>query len=475
MMRFVAAMGVLVLLACGQTPTVPAGSPVAVLQLVSGGDQEGVAGYLLADPVIVRVLDASDRPLPFVAVRASVGDPFARVTAGSAITDANGLARFEWRLGLALGPQQLLVSVPDATGPDPLGVGANSRSNAMRAIGGGIDVMCGIDGAGTLGCWQPSHDPDHPPTFTPHPTAGRFTVLAISPGLDRPMDGCAIAEDGRIWCFAVSPAAEITALSELPGSYPALVALTGGGSAAATWCGLSADGTAWCWGNNQSGLLGDGGEDDRDQPTPVATAVRFTRLAVGSQHACGIAMTASVWCWGGNATAQVGKVATPTPFLTPVRLASDLQFATVAIPHARVSCAVERGSGFPWCWGDKTLLGVSASTVSAIEGDTSPAPLYVESLAGVIAIGRVDAATVVLRRGGAGAWWGDLSPTRDVTLAAVPQSFVTTIEFGSLAIPHASGVLCGTPADADAPLCVRFGSITGYETTSFAGFGMPFP
>jgi hypothetical protein len=116
-----------------------------------------------------------------------------------------------------------------------------------------------------------------------------------------------------------------------------------------------------------------------------------------------------------------------------------------------------------------------SSTVAAIEGDHSHLPRYVESLVGVLAIGRVDAATVVIREGGVGAWWGDLTPTRDATIASVPQLFVASVGFESLAAPQADGVVCGTPRGASAPLCVLFGSITGYETGEFAGFGMPFP
>jgi hypothetical protein len=462
------------LIACGASPTA-AREAAGVLELQGGGGQQGIAGYLLDQPVTVRFVADDGDPMAFAAVRAAATGALGAASPLTGVTDAEGVVEFDWRLALAIGAQELLVSAPGSPATPVLRVAATSQSNAMRAIGGGVDVMCGIDGAGQLGCWSPSLDPDHSPRFVPHVTTERFLTLALSPGISRPIDGCAAAVSGRIWCFGVSPDAHVEELSEVAGSYPAFTTLAVGGEAAATWCGLAADGTAWCWGSNSQGVLGDGSAVDRAAPTPVATPVRFTRVVIGPDHACAISTAEATWCWGSNAAAQLGQPATTAPFLTPVRVPTDLQFTHVATPNAESSCGVERVSGHPWCWGRKTRLGVPDATVTAIEGDYSLFPLYVEPLVGVVGIGRVDAATVVLRHGTLGAWWGDLSPTRDVTIAAVPQPFVTTVGLGSLAIPHSRGAVCGVPEGATAQLCVRFGTITGYETFAFAGFGMPLP
>jgi len=43
-------------------------------------------------------------------------------------------------------------------------------------------------------------------------------------------------------------------------------------------CGLTTDGTAYCWGFNLFGQLGDGTTADRPLPTPVLGGLTFSRL-----------------------------------------------------------------------------------------------------------------------------------------------------------------------------------------------------
>ena len=63
-------------------------------------------------------------------------------------------------------------------------------------------------------------------------------------------------------------------------------------------CGLEADGTAWCWGLNDKGQLGDGTTTVRTTPTRVATSAKFTTIASGYAHTCALTIDGSAWCWG---------------------------------------------------------------------------------------------------------------------------------------------------------------------------------
>jgi alpha-tubulin suppressor-like RCC1 family protein len=82
-------------------------------------------------------------------------------------------------------------------------------------------------------------------------------------------------------------------------------------------CALDADGVAWCWGNNDQGALGRGttGETcDRSAcatvPVRVETMLRFRSIAAsragGGAHTCGLTADGTAYCWGSNALGQLG-------------------------------------------------------------------------------------------------------------------------------------------------------------------------
>jgi alpha-tubulin suppressor-like RCC1 family protein len=71
-------------------------------------------------------------------------------------------------------------------------------------------------------------------------------------------------------------------------------------------CALTRQGAAFCWGRNDSGLLGDGTTADRATPVPSLHGMRVTSLSFGEQHACAVSQEGSVYCWGGNDHGQLG-------------------------------------------------------------------------------------------------------------------------------------------------------------------------
>jgi alpha-tubulin suppressor-like RCC1 family protein len=73
-------------------------------------------------------------------------------------------------------------------------------------------------------------------------------------------------------------------------------------------CGVRTGGTAWCWGNNSSGQLGDGTRDGRTTPRAVSGGLAWGRVNVGvtGEHACGLTMAGAVYCWGDNGRGELG-------------------------------------------------------------------------------------------------------------------------------------------------------------------------
>ena len=63
-------------------------------------------------------------------------------------------------------------------------------------------------------------------------------------------------------------------------------------------CGLTASGTAYCWGSDAYGGLGDGTTTSSGTPVPVAGAPTFTALSVGAEHTCALTRSGAAYCWG---------------------------------------------------------------------------------------------------------------------------------------------------------------------------------
>lgn len=82
-------------------------------------------------------------------------------------------------------------------------------------------------------------------------------------------------------------------------------------------CGLTAQGQAWCWGENRHGELGDGGDSPSANPILVNLPVPLTTLRAGSIGACG-QTTSGLWCWGAYFGPGESRDPRPVPLDAPL-------------------------------------------------------------------------------------------------------------------------------------------------------------
>ncbi|MGZ8491116.1 MAG: RCC1 domain-containing protein [Gemmatirosa sp.] len=118
---------------------------------------------------------------------------------------------------------------------------------------------------------------------------------------------------------------------------------------------LPAEGLA-CWGANADGQLGTGDLEAREEPTPVASELRFTQVAAGGAHSCAVTIDGSAFCWGDGDRGQLGAGArTQRP--TPTRVAGTTRFRGVRAGLAH-TCGIAT-DGAVLCWGanDRGQLG----------------------------------------------------------------------------------------------------------------------
>lgn len=214
---------------------------------------------------------------------------------------------------------------------------------------------------------------------------------------------CALARDGAAYCWGrddydklgtgtPGEAVQPTGASHAPvAGGLAFTALSAGDRST---CGLTADGSAWCWGLHGLRQPTDapGTDCTRDvwcspRPFRIHETLRFAAIDVDDDHTCAIATDGATWCWGSNALGQLGTAAaigsctsageTWSCSDTLVRADTELRFTEVAVDGVR-SCARTSG-GAVWCWGG-VELGASGTTRSSapvrIDGLPAAASLH---------------------------------------------------------------------------------------------------
>jgi alpha-tubulin suppressor-like RCC1 family protein len=203
-------------------------------------------------------------------------------------------------------------------------------------------------------------------------------------------------------------------------------------------CGVKADQSLWCWGNNGQGQLGLGDRLFRGAPTRVGEGNAWTAVSVGEGHSCGIA-DGRLWCWGANDHGQLGLGA-PGERLSPAQ-AGDQTDWSVVTAGAGHTCAIRQGT--LWCWGrnDSRQLGLADSTPRNTPTRVGDLQLWTDVTAGVIH-------TCGLREGQAWCWGtnthGQLG-LGDADLRDVPTRLGQDSDWSALtaAAQHSCGVRNG--------------------------------
>jgi len=209
-------------------------------------------------------------------------------------------------------------------------------------------------------------------------------------------------------------------------------------------CGLTATGTAYCWGANGFGQLGDGSFVSRSTPTPVAGGLTFTEVSAGGggyeedvSFTCGVASGGDAYCWGGSFRGALGDGSANAAHNMPARVAGGLKFRSISTGGAH-ACGLAT-NGVVYCWGSNTVgeLGV---------GDlvTHATPTPVPGTDGFAAVVAGDFHTCALKREGQGHatyCWG--ARPDGTGLSLTPSRLNTTVSFSTLGVgtEHSCGLV----------------------------------
>ena len=114
--------------------------------------------------------------------------------------------------------------------------------------------------------------------------------------------------------------------------------------------GLSASGIAWGWGYNTPGTLGDNSTTNRSSPVSVVGGViDWIQLSAGNQHSLGLRANGTAWAWGSNANGGLGDNTT-TSRLSPVSVVGGFTDWTQLSAGNQHSLGL-RANGTAWGWG----------------------------------------------------------------------------------------------------------------------------
>lgn len=275
---------------------------------------------------------------------------------------------------------QMTVEAPFGVSTPTLAGGGRVRFSSISA---GTYVTCGVEVSTSLGyCWGRGDlvgDGTGASRSTPTLVGGpgsdlRFASISASPGVV-----CGIARDsGLAYCWGRNASGQLGDGSTVDRLRPTLV---GGGAlrfaaisaGESVVCGVEAQtGHAFCWGANEFGQLGDGTVTPRRIPTAVASAeLEFSSIDADPSMACAIERaTGSAYCWGRNSRGSLGDGSGLDRWV-PTRVAGDVRFASVSTGGAGgeyggyETCGVEAVTGRGYCWGFARLIPTPLQTAPA--------------------------------------------------------------------------------------------------------------
>jgi alpha-tubulin suppressor-like RCC1 family protein len=216
---------------------------------------------------------------------------------------------------------------------------------------------------------------------------------------------CAVLGNGAVKCWGRNDVGQLGNRSNVSRSYPVQVAgLTAGVigiSAGRTHtCAVTISGAAKCWGDNQSGQLGNGSNIDSNRPVAVRGLNNgVASISAGSDHTCAVLIAGGVKCWGAGGYGRLGdgSNASSNVPLNVVDLGTQVKSIAAGGFH---TCAL-LVDGVVKCWGWSVNGQLGNGSTFDVEG-----PVTVIDLDEAVAISTGSLHTCALTTAGELKCWG---------------------------------------------------------------------
>ena len=182
-------------------------------------------------------------------------------------------------------------------------------------------------------------------------------------------------------------------------------------------CVLHSDGTVSCWGDNNSGQLGNGekagGREDNSADSVVPVQVKnitdAISIAAGPGYTCALHRNKTVSCWGYNGAGRLGngQIGEEGSSAVPRQVAGVTDAVSLSVGFA-YACVIHEGGNVS-CWGRNWSGQLGNGIHSNDEPDdtvNSAVPVPVKNLSGAIEISAGYAHACALLKNGAISCWG---------------------------------------------------------------------
>ena len=215
---------------------------------------------------------------------------------------------------------------------------------------------------------------------SPVSVVGGFTDwIQVSAGVQQHSVG--VRANGTAWAWGQGVYGKLGDGTAINKSSPVLVAggftdwiqVSAGGSHTV---GIRSNGTAWAWGRNNYSQLGDNTTVNKSSPVSVVGGFTdWIQVSAGSTHTTGLRSNGTAWAWGRNFAGSLGD-GTGTTRSSPVSVVGGFRDWIQVSAGANHTTAV-RANGTAWAWGlgangrlgDGTAVSKS-SPVSVVGGFT---------------------------------------------------------------------------------------------------------
>lgn len=272
--------------------------------------------------------------------------------------------------------------VGDGSDADRLTPSKVATDKSFSVITAGFSYSCGVTTSGAGYCWGGNvsgrlGDGTEEHRSEPVEVKGGLTFKGIDAGA---WHTCGVTNDGVGYCWGSGSYGRLGTGFHEDEDIPAKVA---GGLEFTTisagrdfTCGLNTVGKLYCWGRNVEGQLGNGestedtGEGE-DEPVEVATSERFIDISAGYYTACAVSEDGTPYCWGLNDDGMLGRESTDEtcdsdPFsTTPVVVSSSISLETITVGRGHVCGRADNGAAYCWGTNGRGQLGDNTQDSSA--------------------------------------------------------------------------------------------------------------